>query len=353
MPRVFRVSLAIVGFWTVVLLGCTRIHDPLTVSLPDLATGGRVLGAIASTVSHTVASENAVEMPQIDGDRLFRHVEALAFPRNDRRDRRRVRQYLLNALREAGWSPELRAFDGGANVVATQAGTDPDAGTVLVGAHYDTVADSPGADDNASGVATLLELARVLRSNTHQRRLTLVLFDREEDGLLGSLNFVAPETTADLQGAIVLEMTGYACYEVGCQTYPSGLGRDFPKTGTFLAVVGNVAAAESIAAFSERREADRRGTDLPDVETLTVPFDGVVFPDLLRSDHAPFWLAGLPAVMVTDTANFRNPNYHRPSDTPETLDRAFFTGSAQLVVNATATLLEPETLASRSRVQFP
>ncbi|MGC9504015.1 M28 family peptidase [Baaleninema sp.] len=336
MPRVFRPSWIVISLSTLLLASCSAVGDLSNLSLPKLSTAGETLGA---RVSEMAIARNVSEVPQVDSDRLFGYVETLAFPRDDLPDRRRARQYLLETLTEAGWSPKLQAFEGGANLVATRPGSDPEAGTILVGAHYDTVAGSPGADDNASGVATVLELAQLLGEYPSRRRLTVVLFDREEDGLLGSLNFVSPDTTTDLRGAIVLEMTGYACYEVGCQTYPSGLRGDFPETGDFLGVVGNTAASEVVAAFE-----NLQGEDLPDIVTLTVPFNGVAFPDLLRSDHAPFWLAGVGAVMVTDTANFRNPHYHRSSDTPETIDRPFLTGNAQAIVTAIAGLLEESRL---------
>ncbi|MBO9999874.1 MAG: M28 family peptidase [Cyanobacteria bacterium SID2] len=280
--------------------------------------------------------------PQVNGERLFAHVQALAFPRNDEIDRSRARQYLIDTLVEAGWTPKLQAFEGGVNVIAEHPGTDSEAGSIVVAAHYDTVANAPGADDNASGVATVLELAQLFRDLPTPRTLTLVLFDREEDGLLGSFAYVNSADLKTLRGAIVLETIGYTCREPGCQTYPVGLSGTFPDTGDFLGVLGDTKHPELIEAFvrASREELDRsQASDLPEVVTLAVPVGGLMLPDLLRSDHAPFWFVGIGAVMVTDTAEFRNPNYHRSSDLPETLDRSFLSGSAQLVVNATHIVL--------------
>ncbi|WP_286186723.1 M20/M25/M40 family metallo-hydrolase [Geitlerinema sp. P-1104] len=269
--------------------------------------------------------------PKIDGDRLFKTVEALAFPRFEEGDRHRARDYLREELQSAGWTVRDHEFDGGVNLVAQREGTQANATTLLLGAHYDTVPDSPGADDNASAVATVLEAARLLTQPTPQG-LRLVFFDLEEIGLQGSFAYVSPQTVDNLSGAIILEMTGYACEEQGCQRYPPGLPDSLPEQGDFLGVVGNLPYHHLTDAFE-----GLSGSEIPDIVTLNVPVGPIL--DLLRSDHAPFWLVGAPAVMVTDTANFRNPHYHRPSDTPETLDRPFLEGSAQAVVDVLHHLL--------------
>lgn len=269
--------------------------------------------------------------PRVDGDRLFETVKALASPRFDPGDRDRARQYLKQQLEAAGWTVESQVFDGGINLIAQRDGTDANAPTLILGAHYDTVANSPGADDNASAVAAVLEAAHLLKAPT-PRGLRLVLFDLEERGLQGSFAYVSPQTVENLGGVIILEMIGYACEEIGCQTYPRGLPDSLPRRGDFLGVVGNWPYHQLTDAFEEvpRSETPKR-------VTLTVRVGP--FLDLLRSDHAPFWLAGVPAVMVTDTANFRNPHYHRRSDTPDRLDRPFLEGSTQAVIDVLYQLL--------------
>jgi Peptidase family M28 len=281
--------------------------------------------------------------PSLNADRVFADVEALAFDRSSAEARLLAREYILKELELAGWTPELLPFEGGMNIYAQRVGSDPNAGAILVGAHYDTVSQSPGSDDNATGVATVLEIARVLGTTPTTRTLQLALFDLEEVGLLGSLAFAAGVDRTVLKGAIVLDMVGFACHTPGCQQYPDGLPAiALPPTGDFIAVVGDAEHLPLLDTFSQTRR-----NDLPPIVSLPVPLKGILAPVLLRSDHASFWLQEIGAVMVTDTANFRNPNYHQPTDTPETLDREFLTRSAQLILDVTANLLESrESLAT-------
>ncbi len=278
-----------------------------------------------------------VNAPAVNPQRLFAHVQALAFERHSESDRLQAREYILKALEQAGWQPYLQVFSGGVNVVAERVGTDPQAGSILVAAHFDTVVGSPGADDNATGVATTLEVAQLLGARSTPRTLKISLFDQEERGLLGSFAFASDANLLqDLQGVIIPEMLGYACYEPGCQTYPVGLPfQPTTSQGDFLAAIGDQEHLPLLAAFHQPAKPD-----LPSVITLPIPLRGLLTPDLLRSDHAPFWQKGIGAVVITDTANFRTPHYHQSSDTPETIDQKFFAGSAQVVVNAVTALLE-------------
>ncbi|NJN87834.1 MAG: M28 family peptidase [Leptolyngbyaceae cyanobacterium SL_7_1] len=281
-------------------------------------------------------ARRAIETPTINSDRLFADLQSLSVPRFTEADRANTRAYLVQSLQAAGWQPETLSYDTGVNLVATRLGTDPTAGTILVGAHYDTVARSPGADDNATAVAAVLEIARVFQTPT-PATLQIALFDQEEVGLLGSVDFSRHALREDLRGAVILEMLGYACYREGCQSYPAVLPITPPTNrGDFLAVIGDQGHTFLIDSFTRSTQAD-----LPQVLTLAIPLLGPLTPDLLRSDHAPFWQEGIGAVMVTDTANFRNPHYHESTDTPETIDRPFFSGSVQLVANALAELLNP------------
>lgn len=281
-------------------------------------------------------SRPPINPPDINRDRLWNDLSALAFRRYEGIDRSRARQYILQSLTEAGWTPQAQTFAQGVNIVAERPGTDSAAGTILLGAHYDSVEVSPGADDNATAIATVLEAARLFASLDTARSLQLVLFDEEETGLLGSTAFVDRLQSSDLRGAVILEMLGYACYEAGCQQYPMNLPIEPPTDrGDFVAILGDRGHMPLIHSFEQAQRSN-----LPPIVTLPVPLARFLPPDLLRSDHAPFWKNGFGAVLVTDTANFRTPHYHQPSDTIDTIDRSFFTGAAQLVVNALTTLLQ-------------
>lgn len=278
-------------------------------------------------------------VPQVGTEQLVEHLQALGVERYSRQGRDRARQYLINTLRKYGWRPEIQPFAEGANVVAYRPGTDPTAKTLLVGAHYDTVSGSPGLDDNATGVVATLEVARLLGPRSTQNGLTIAFFDLEEQGLLGSAAFVAkPTNTENLLGFLNLEMLGYACQTPGCQTYPEGLPiTPLTDRGDFLAAVGDREHPYLLEAFQLTSHPA-----ISTILTVPIPFKGILTPDVLRSDHAPFWANNIGAVMITDTANFRNPHYHQPTDTFATLNLPFFTGATQLVVNATTALLESD-----------
>ncbi|WP_041233046.1 M20/M25/M40 family metallo-hydrolase [Cylindrospermum stagnale] len=272
----------------------------------------------------------------VSADKLLAHIQKLNFQRYTAKERSQTRTYITTQLRKLGWKPQLEKFTDGVNIFAQRQGTDKAAGAILVAAHYDTVNSSPGADDNASGVAVVLEVARILASRPIPRTLQLAFFDKEEAGLLGSRAFVSKATRLqNLRGVIVMDMVGYACYTVGCQKYPAGLPVTPPSDkGDFLAVIGDTEHLPLLNAFQNSNQ------NLPLVLTVPIPLKGLLTPDTLRSDHAPFWYQGVGAVLVTDTAELRTPHYHQPSDKPKTIDQTFFTGSAQIVVNATTSLLE-------------
>ncbi|MBW4476872.1 MAG: M28 family peptidase [Tolypothrix brevis GSE-NOS-MK-07-07A] len=323
--------LALVVLMAVVVMGIGVFFHPRE-EMPVIATT-RV------ETSQKSESKQVTNSPQVSADRLFAHLQKLNFKRFTNVERSRSRTYITSELKKLGWKPTLEKFSEGVNIFAERQGTDKAAGAILVAAHYDTVAISPGADDNASGVAVVLEVARLLGSRPTPRTLQLALFDKEEEGLLGSKAFVANNTRlANLRGVIVMDMVGYACYTVGCQQYPPTLPVTPPSDkGDFLVAIGDAEHLPLLNAFQKISE------NLPAVLTLPIPLKGLLTPDTLRSDHAPFWYQGIGAVLVTDTANLRNPHYHKARDTPKTIERSFFTGSAQIVVNAITVLLSDRT----------
>jgi Zn-dependent M28 family amino/carboxypeptidase len=197
---------------------------------------------------------------------------------------------------------------------------------ILIAAHYDAVPGTPGADDNATGVAVLLELARMFATQPIKYPLQLVAFDMEEYGLLGSADYAAKlkQEKRSLRLMMSLEMLGYCDATPNSQNYPSPLERFYPNRGDFIALIGNLRTLPDLINLS--RSIRQSGTPS---EWLPVPNRGLIVRDTRRSDHAPFWDAGYPAIMVTDTANMRNPHYHKPSDTIATLNLDFLTGVCQ------------------------
>jgi Peptidase family M28 len=284
--------------------------------------------------------------PKVSFDKLFGHVQKLNGQRYSDDERLRTRNYITSELKKLGWKTQLEKFPEGINVFAEREGTSKTSGSILISAHYDTVFNSPGADDNATGVAVTLEVARLFASRPTPRTLQLVFFDKEEAGLLGSKAFVANKIHLEnLYGVINMDMVGFACYTKGCQKYPAGLPVTPPSDkGDFLVAVGDAENLRLLSAFTGVPKSQQKvnSLDLPLVFTLPVPLKGSLMPDTLRSDHAPFWLQGIGAVFVTDTANLRSSHYHQNSDKPATIDHKFFVGAAQIVVNATTSLLQSQ-----------
>ena len=206
----------------------------------------------------------------------------------------------------------------------------------IIGAHYDSVPQTPGADDNGSAVAAMLGCAKAVAEADFP--VCFTAFNLEEEGLEGSKSFVndfiKPENVS-VKVAHILEMVGYCDHTEGSQNLPKGLPVKLARSaGDFLAIVAN---RNSNRVLKETvRSATTYVEELP-VLGLQV-FMGMerIFKDLRRSDHAPFWDAGYPAFMWTDTSEFRNPHYHQPSDTPETLDYEFLAKVTKLLVSAVA-----------------
>ena len=246
-------------------------------------------------------------------------------------------QYLHQQFSEAGLAVTAHAFEalGGTyrNVIGTVfPGSTHDGKTapLIVAAHYDTVVGSPGADDNASALAVMLEVARRTQHMPLGGPVQFIAFCLEEENLLGSLAYTAHLTATQqpIHGAIVLECVGYAKDKEGTQKIPPGIPIAVPTVGNFLAVIGNQASSSLTQAVSHTMSQH-----IP-IVPLVVPGNGEVLPDTRRSDHTAFWDRGFPAVMLTDTANFRNPHYHRPTDTIDTLNLDFIAAVADAVTAA-------------------
>ncbi|MCB9355828.1 MAG: M28 family peptidase [Lewinellaceae bacterium] len=235
----------------------------------------------------------------------------------------------------------------GFNIVGTSAGVSAGAEVVIVDAHYDTVTNSPGADDNGSGTIGMMEVAQVLSRYPMNKTLRFIGFDMEEDGVKGSTayiqNGIAPGE--EIAGVFNFEMIGYYTEQPNSQELPAGFDLLFPDAtaeiaansyrGDFLTNVGNANSAELAAMFDTAAQQYVPGLK---VITLVVPGTGQIAPDLLRSDHAPFWLTGRKALMLVDGADFRNDCYHKPQDTLGKLNFTFMSNIAKATAAAAAKL---------------
>ena len=203
---------------------------------------------------------------------------------------------------------------------------------VLVCAHYDSVGGCAGADDNASAVAAMLGCAKACAAVSPRPDVGFVSFNREEDGMLGSQDFVQWLASSSIQVKYVhvLEMVGYASDEAGSQRIPPGLPVRVSDQGNFLALLANRKSYRVLDALLVRAS-----TYLPGFPAIGLRVSAGLekfFPVLLRSDHAPFWQRRMPATLWTDTSEFRNPFYHQPGDKPHTLNYRFLLSVTQLLV---------------------
>ena len=264
---------------------------------------------------------------RISIENLKRHVRQLQVDRNpyDRYPAlEEAAQYVREELLKLGFEVNEDSFSWEGKIfrnvgVEKKGRTSPD-NIFILGAHYDTVPGSPGADDNASGVAVLLEVARALRDFSLDSSVRLVAFCLEEYGFIGSTRYAerANREGERILGMISLEMVGFTHPR---QNYPHYINpKYYPNVGDFIGVIGN--EKSKVLLENVQRSLKTSIPHLPS-EYLIVPGNGEGMEEATLSDHSPFWDRGLPALMVTDTAFLRNPNYHLPTDTMETLDFEF------------------------------
>ncbi|HEV3344825.1 MAG TPA: M28 family peptidase, partial [Pirellulales bacterium] len=262
------------------------------------------------------------------GEQLKRDVTRLAGeigPRNVRRRANLVAaaEFVERELLAAGYAVRRQTYRVEGvdcwNVIADIKGAKLPDEIVLVGAHYDSYGSTPGADDNASGTAALLALARRLAASQPERTLRFVAFTNEEaphfqKATMGSLVYARAcrKRNDNLTCVLSLETMGYYTDEENSQRYPPPLNLIYPSTGNFVGVVGNVASRplvhRVVASLRKHVAFPSQGAAVPDV-----------VPGVGWSDHWSFWQEGYQAVMITDTALYRNPHYHKTTDTPEKL----------------------------------
>ena len=274
---------------------------------------------------------------------LTEHLRFLSVTLGDRSIHRpghlkAAEDYVSQSFAAMGYAPRRQAFshlkEEVGNVIA---GDENPGGYYILGAHFDTVAGTPGADDNASGVAVLLEVARLARNLTPPKPWAFIGFTCEEPPAfftpdMGSRVYAkrARRQKANILGMLCLEMVGYYSQAPDSQSLPLPLNlMGYPTTGNFIGLVSNRGSRPLMVRLAAALERDCR---LPAV-TLSVPFEGHILPEVRLSDHASFWDEGYPAVMLTDTAFMRNPNYHGPGDVMDRLDLPAMTDLTLGLVN--------------------
>lgn len=320
------------------------------------------LAALAACGSVPRRADVAAAVDGIAQERLLAHVRALCDlgprPEFQRAATEATLRYLESELANCGYATRREPFDAlmqewqqttsadgttmrvmtvrrgvpHHNLIAEKRGQGPHAATVCeLGAHYDSVPFAPGADDNGSGVAVVLEAARALAAVPTDKTIRFVFYAMEEEGLVGSRAHVEELVRSGQrpEAALVLDMVGYASGAPDSQRSPVRipLVAWVPYTGDFVLDAGNFASGwlgnlfEACAA-----------TYVPELPIFSVNRIAGWFADSARSDHASYWAAGIDAILLSDTAEMRNPHYHQPTDRPDTIDPVFLHRNAQAVV---------------------
>lgn len=275
---------------------------------------------------------------------LYKHVEYLSVNIGDRHIWKdssldKAADYIESAFVACGYGVWRQMYScygkGVSNLIAEKTGAAKE--IVIIGAHYDTVPGTPGADDNASAVAGLLELARLLKASSTKKTLVFAAFVNVEPPCFGSQNMGSmvyakhlKEREIPVEAMIFLEMIGY--FTGGpIQTYPlPGMNLFYPKTGDYIGIVGNFHSVKNVSLL---KKGIRKHSNI-NVRSLAAP---EFFGGINLSDNYSFWQYGYRAIMITDTSFFRNRNYHQETDTIDTLD---FERMAEVVNGLYHTLLE-------------
>jgi len=288
---------------------------------------GVVIAMTWFSLSQPTFKKNTPSPLRVEAKKLENHVKALSidfYPRNygNIQNLNKAAKYIEGQFKLSGARVEIQEFEVEGkkykNIIARY--NIGQGRKMIVGAHYDSCEDTPGADDNSSGVAGILELASLLGREKINREIELVAYTLEEPPFFGTEemgSFVHANSIQNkdkIEGVLVLEMIGYFSNNKNSQSYPMGLLKlMYPDRGNFIAVVGNL----SQRAFTKKIKIRMKGaTDLP-VYSISAPAG---IPGIDFSDHRNYWPLGINAVMITDTAFYRNSEYHGPKDTYDRLD---------------------------------
>jgi Zn-dependent M28 family amino/carboxypeptidase len=318
-----------------------------------LALLGALGGVWALLTQPVISPGPSLPAPPVSPDNLRAHVETLCGPLAPRDSEHpenldRVAEYVRREFERAGGEVSEQAYQVGAktyrNVIASFGPAAKEGEEiVVVGAHYDAFGEFPGADDNASGVAGLIELAHLMGAGPPATRVELAAYTLEEPPYFRSEQMGSAVHAASLKArrvgvraALVLEMIGYFSDAPASQGVPHrALSWLYPSRGDFIAVVGDFGQI----ALTRRVKAAMRRTGLIPVRSINAPGS---LPGIDFSDHLNYWRAGYRAVMITDTAFYRNPNYHTPRDKPGTLDYNRLAATVRAVHAAVIALAEAD-----------
>lgn len=270
-------------------------------------------------------------LQKLDKENLKNIIKKISIPRHgcyNYNELLMIASYIEEKFKEYGYLIDIDEFSYQGkvykNIVATLKGIGSSKEWLLIGAHYDSAMGSPGADDNASGVAVMLEVARIVRETPLAEDIKFVAFTLEEPQafdlkfIIGSSHFVKKFKKLGYRyKAIILESVGYYSEIKGSQKLPAFVKG--PDVGNFIGVVGNSKSKPMLEVFEKVKN------QVPSLNIITykAPLNGWLSLETRFSDHAPFWDAGFQAVMLTDTAMFRNPYYHTSQDTPDKLNFSF------------------------------
>jgi|GEM_PF-78214 len=267
---------------------------------------------------------------EIEMENLKRHVKVLSEEIGERNflkyeNLERTAEYIKNVFLQYGYIPEEYFYyskgKGYKNIIAQKIGEKEPDKIIIISAHYDSVIGSPGADDNASGVAGLLELSRILKGKKLKNTVRFIAFTNEEPPFfmtneMGSFRYAqeVKKKKENILGVICLESIGYYSEKENSQKYPFPLKFFYPNKGNFIALVSNFSSSKLLKRIVKEF---KKSSQFP-VEYLIT--SEILFPAIGLSDHWSFWRFGYPAIMVTDTAFYRNPHYHTFNDTYDKLN---------------------------------
>jgi Zn-dependent M28 family amino/carboxypeptidase len=308
-----------IAWWALILVLCCHLNVSAFGKMPQKNTDANKEGPASLNINKTEIEKNLKKTVGI----LSKDIGSRGYLQTDALNQ--TIAYIMSEFSSYGYTVSLQPyeFEGKTykNISVEIKGKKTPGKIIVIGAHYDTVTGTPGADDNASGIAGLLELARLLRNAPFDKTVRFVAFTLEEPPFFRS-KFMGSHVYAkslkhsneEVEGMICLEMIGYFTDKPGSQVFPLSLFKlMYPDTGNFIMFASNFQSKDFL---NRVKNGFKKGSSLP-VESIST-FS--LIPGIDFSDHRSFWEFGYDALMVTDTAFYRNPNYHGIGDVFETLD---------------------------------